>query len=122
MAITGYQILSAQTPGALEISVNAAIAAGYVPLGGPIRPALTQNTLQAVTLGSADSGSGTSYTLPAATSSALGGVKLAGYVANTGTSTATTVTDAVSDLNTLATNVNAILAALRAAGVMAASS
>lgn len=121
MAITGYQLLSAQTPGALEISVNAAIAAGYVPLGGPIRPALTQNTLQAVTLGSADSG-GTSYTLPAATSSALGGVKLAGYVANTGTSTATTVTDAVSDLNTLATNVNAILAALQAAGIMAASS
>ena len=59
------------------------------------------------------------YTLTAATTSALGGVKMAANQANAGASTATDVTTAVTDLNTLATKYNALLAALQTAGIMA---
>lgn len=121
MAITAYNILSGTSPADLTNKVTAAIADGWTPLGSPYRTAMSNNTLQAMVQGSADGGSSTEYTLPAATATALGGVMEAAYVANTGTSTATDAAGAVTDLNTLATNVNKILANLQAAGIMASS-
>ena len=115
-----YMILQAQGPQALATAVanEISLTPTLTPYGSPVQLGSTWSQA----LVTASSSSGTSYTLPAATATALGGVKLASYVANTGTSTATDVTTAVTDLNTLATNVNAILAALQAAGIMAASS
>ncbi|AFC85905.1 head fiber protein [Frateuria aurantia] len=66
--------------------------------------------------------SGSSYTLPAATSSALGGVKEGAYVANAGESTATDVAGAVTSINAVATQLNALIASLQASGALAASS
>lgn len=115
-----YMILQAQGSQALTTAVanEIALTPTLTPLGGPMQLGSTWSQA----LVTASSSSSTSYALPAATADALGGVKLASYVANTGTSTATDVTAAVTDLNTLATNVNAILSALQTAGIMAASS
>ena len=114
-----YIILQQQGSQALATAVanEIALTPTLMPLGGPTQLGSTWSQA----LVTASSGSGTSYTLPAATASALGGVKLAANVANAGQSTATDVTTLVADFNTLATKFNALLAAMQAAGQQSAS-
>ena len=116
-----YQIIVSQGSDDLATAVNAAIAADstLAPIGGAHQ--LGSQWSQALYPASSGGGSGASYTLPAATADALGGVKLAANQTNAGSSSATDVTTLVTDFNTLATKYNALLAALQAAGIMAAS-
>lgn len=74
MAYTAYQIVTGQGPAGIAAAVTEAIADGWQPLGA-VRHTGIANYAQAMVKGTADSGgSGDSYTLPAATTSALGGV------------------------------------------------
>lgn len=76
-------------------------------------------------------GSGGSYTLPAASASALGGVKLATAVADVAATDATNATGetptaaefqaVVTELNETKQKLNALLAALRASGALASA-
>lgn len=122
MAYTAYTVVTGAGIDGINKAVTSAITAGQQPFGGVIQIPGTSTYAQVMVTGSADSGSESSYTLPAATASALGGVKLVANQANAGSSSATDVTTLVSDFNTLATKYNALLAALETAGVMAASS
>lgn len=122
MAYTAYQIVTGQGPAGIAAAVTEAIADGWQPLGA-VRHTGIANYAQAMVKGTADSGgSGDSYTLPAATATTLGGVKMVANQANADSSSATDVTTAVTDLNALATKYNALLAALEAAGIMVGSS
>lgn len=122
MAYTAYQIVTGQGPAGIAAAVTEAIADGWQPLGA-VRHTDLANYAQAIVKGTADSGgSGDSYTLPAATATALGGVKMAANQANAGSSSATDVTTLVTDFNTLATKYNGLLSALEAAGIMVGSS
>lgn len=117
-----YQVIVEQGSAALATAVEAAITADstLAPIGGVQQ--LGSQWSQALSSSAAGSSSGgTSYTLPAATADALGGVKLAAHQANAGSSSATDVTTLVTDFNALATKYNALLAALQAAGIMASS-
>lgn len=69
----------------------------------------------------AEAAAGGGYKLPAASTSTIGGVRVAENVANAGASSATDVAGAVADLNALATKFNAALAGMQAAGQMASS-
>ncbi|MFT8367561.1 MAG: head fiber protein [Acetobacter papayae] len=94
----------------MAVTVNDLAAVGIAPQAAEV-------IMQAI----AQAASGGSYTLPAASVAAIGGVKMAANVANAGESSATDVAGAVSDLNTLATKFNAVLAGMQAAGQMASS-
>lgn len=111
MSITSYSIASTNTnnPDDLAVKVGAAISDGWQPYGPPV----VTNTLlyQVLIKGTPVGGGGGDYTLPAATTSALGGVKQAAVQAN---STATDVAGAVADIN-------ALLTKLRAAGMVASA-
>lgn len=122
MAYTAYQIVTGQGPEGIAAAVTEAIADGWQPLGA-VRHTGIANYAQAMVKGTADSGgSSDSYTLPAATATEIGGVKMAANQANAGSSSATDVTTLVTDFNTLATKYNGLLSALEAAGIMVGSS
>lgn len=107
MSITNFSIATASIHNADDLvkAVGAAIAAGWQPHG----PVVVANNLlhQPLVKGSA-SESGGSYTLPTATTAALGGVLMAATVAN---STA-------ADVPGLTADFNALLVKLRAAGLV----
>lgn len=62
--------------------------------------------------------SGDAYVLPAATTTVLGGVKKSATVAAVPAQTVTDIATAQTAVNTIVTNQNAILTALKAAGIM----
>lgn len=92
----------------MAVTVNDLAAVGIAPQAASV-------IMRAI----AEAASGGGYTLPAASSAAIGGVKMAANVANAGASSATDVAGAVADLNALATKFNAALAGMQAAGQMA---
>lgn len=110
MANTGYQILKVSIDQATALSNQIATLAGsgWLPLGGAqIDNGFFYQTMIKGDVGGAV-GTGDVYTLPAATTGTIGGVKLAAAVAD---STAIL-------LATLVTDHNALLASLRTAGVL----
>lgn len=121
MAYTEVKVIYGAGPNGLNDAISDAIAAGYQPIGDVITQENSAYLLQAVAKGTPDDGGSDSYTLPAATTSAIGGVKMATNQSNAGSSSATDVATLVSDFNTLATKYNGLLSALRAAGIMASA-
>ena len=120
MAYTAYKVASGVGAGGLSTAVTTAISEGWQPVGEVITQENSAYLLQVVAQGSANSDAA-SYTLPAATSSVIGGVKKAAYVTNAGASTATDVATLVSDVNALATKFNSVLTAMQNAGQMSGS-
>ena len=114
MSITNYQVVYAARDAVEELAakVNAAIANGWQPHGAPI---VTDHlTQQAMIKGTPDGGSGgggSDYVLPAATLTDLGGVKLAAAIEDS----------SAADAEELVGDYNALLAALRTAGILAPS-
>jgi hypothetical protein len=112
MSYTDYKIVIGANAEDLSTQMAEAIADGYQPLGQPLLQWGSFNLAQAVVKGTADGGgAGGSYTLPAATAAALGGVKLAAHQAPS------TATDAAG----LVTDFNALLTKLQGSGAMAGS-
>lgn len=111
MSYTDYKIVVGANAEDLSTQMAEAIADGYQPLGQPILQWGSFNLAQAVVKGTADGGAGGSYTLPAASAAALGGVKLAAHQAPS------TATDAAG----LVTDFNALLTKLQGSGAMAGS-
>lgn len=72
-----------------------------------------------VTVATLDDIDGDAYVLPAATTTVLGGVKKSATVAAVPAQTVTDIATAQAAVNTIVTNQNAILTALKAAGIMA---
>lgn len=72
-----------------------------------------------VTVATLDDISGDAYVLPAATTTDLGGVKKSAAVAEVPAQTVTDIATAQAAVTALETNQNAILTALKAAGIMA---
>lgn len=110
MPYTDYVAVIGAGPDDLAMQVQASITDGFQPYGPPVQTWGSFNLVQMMVKGENDGG-GSEYTLPAASASALGGVKLATAQAD---SVATDAAGIVEDFNTL-------LAGLRASGVMASS-
>lgn len=119
MSYTDYKFVYGIGPDGLANAVRAGITNGYQPFGSPMCEDNNPNLMQAMVLGTPDASTGEKYTLPAATATALGGVKQAAYVSNAGKSTATDIATLVSDHNALASKFNSLLAALIASGAQA---
>jgi hypothetical protein len=111
MSYTDYKVVVGTNAEDLTVQVTEAIADGYQPLGQPVLQWGSFNLAQAVVKGSGGGGDGGSYTLPAATAAALGGVKQATHQA---ASTASDVAGLVADFN-------AALTKLQTSGAMASS-
>lgn len=94
----------------MAVTVNDLAAVGIAPQAASV-------IMRAI----AEAAAGGGYTLPAASASTIGGVKVAANVANAGASSATDVAGAVADLNALTTKFNTALAGMQAAGQMASS-
>ena len=111
--ISNIPVATTTTTGVVKVGSNLSVSSD----GTLSSPAATATTYGSVKVGSGISfdsyGAMTvpSYTLPAATTTTLGGVKQSAAVAD---STAT-------DVATLLANYNSLLAALRAAGILASS-
>lgn len=113
MANTGYQILkyTVDQADALATAVAGLAATGWLPQGGAAidNGHLYQTLVKGDIAGVA--GTGDVYILPAATTSAIGGVKAAVVQADS----------AAAVLATLVTDFNALLAKLKTSGAMASS-
>lgn len=111
MANTGYQILKYTTDqaDALATKVAALAATGWLPQGGAtIDNGHIYQTMIKGDVGGA-AGTGDVYTLPAATTGAIGGVKEAAHQADS----------SAADIAAMVVDFNALLAKMQAAGQMA---
>ena len=130
--VTDYDIVAAKNPDLLVTAVNESIAAGRQPVGNPLyRSGILHVVMGKITVAS---GSGSDYTLPAATVDALGGVKLAAKVSTDGLTVAdySEVTDIdtakaaiaaqKTAIDTLNTTVSELIQALQNSGQMIAAS
>mgnify|MGYP001172345800 CR=1 FL=1 len=76
MSYTDYQFVYGVGPEGLAAAVRAGITSGYQPFGSPMSQGNNPNLMQAMVKGSSDASSGADYTLPTASSTTLGGVKI----------------------------------------------
>lgn len=111
MALTAYNILTANSPENLVAQVTEAAADGWLPLGGPSIHPHDGTYAQAMAKGdiAGAPGTGDVYELPAATEEDLGGVLQGAAVAD------------AADETELLDTVNALLASLRAGGTIASA-
>ena len=115
--ISDLPVATTNTTGVVKVGDNLSVASD-----GTVSVATAAGTtLGVVSIGTGISNANGEISVAAATSSVVGGVIVGSHISNVGTQTFTDIAGAQTSVNTVATQLNALILALTNSGVLASS-